>query len=102
MASSSTADTSWRGLYWSAACRTTTKSQYNRWRVTTRKVLRFSDRTPYSKPTGGMDFGQLLNYLAPAAVTWWLETDFYSSEAMGKGRETPGDDQSREKGGRDG
>ena len=74
----------------------------NRWRVTTRKVLQFSDRAPYSNPTGGMDFGQLLNYLAPAAVTWWLETDFYSSEAMGKSRKTPGDDQSREKGGRDG
>ena len=61
-----------------------------------------SQSNTYSNPTGGMDFGQLLNYLAPAAVTWWLETDFYSSEAMGKSRKTPGEDQSREKGGRDG
>jgi hypothetical protein len=68
------------------------------WRVTTRKVLQFSDRAPYSNPTGGMDFGQMLNYLAPAAVTWWLETDFYSSKALGKSRETPPGDESRGKG----
>ena len=66
----------------------------NRWRVTTRKVLQFSDRAPYSNPTGGMDFGQLLNYLTPAAVTWWLETDFY--ESMGKNKETPANTQSPE------
>ena len=58
----------------------------DRWRVTTRKVLQFSDRAPYSNPTGGMDFGQLLNYLTPAAVTWWLESDFY--ESMGKTQES--------------
>jgi hypothetical protein len=74
----------------------------NRWRVTTRKVLQFSDRAPYSNPTGGMDFGQLLNYLAPAAVTWWLETDFYSSEAMGKSRKTPAKPKAGRKGERDG
>ena len=73
-----------------------------RWRVTTRKVLQFSDRAPYSNPTGGMDFGQLLNYLAPAAVTWWLETDFYSSEAMGKSRTTPAKPKAGRKGERDG
>jgi hypothetical protein len=54
----------------------------NRWRVTTRKVLRFSDRTPYANAAGWLDFGQLLNYLAPAAVTWWLETDFYGAESL--------------------
>jgi len=44
----------------------------------------------------------MLNYLAPAAVTCWLETDFYSSEAMGKSRQTPAQTKSREKGDRDG
>lgn len=55
----------------------------NRWRLTTRKVLRFSDRTPYSNAPGWRDYGQLLNYLAPAAVTWWLETEMYSTESVG-------------------
>ena len=68
-----------------------------RWRVTTCKVLQFSDRAPYSTPTGGMDFGQLLNYLTPAAVTWWLETDFY--ESMGKTQVSPAETESPEKGG---
>jgi hypothetical protein len=54
----------------------------DRWRVTTRKVLRFSDRTPYASAPGLRDFGQLLNYLVPAAVTLWLETDFYGSESL--------------------
>jgi hypothetical protein len=65
-----------------------------RWRVTTRKVLQFSDRAPYSNPPGGLDFGQLLNYLAPAAVTWWLETDFY--ESMGKTENDPDEEESGE------
>jgi hypothetical protein len=68
------------------------------WRITTRKVLQFSDRAPYSNPAGGMDFGQMLNYLAPAAVTWWLETDFYSSTALGKSRKTPPGDNDRGRG----
>jgi hypothetical protein len=68
----------------------------DRWRVTTRKVLQFSDRAPYSNPTGGMDFGQLLNYLVPAAVTWWLETDFY--ESMGKAQKTTAQTTSPEEG----
>ena len=34
----------------------------------------------------GCDFGQMLNYLAPAAVTWWLETDFYSSRPWASSR----------------
>ena len=49
-----------------------------RWRVTSRKLLRFSDRTPYSGTNGWTDFGQLLNYLAPAALSWWVETETYS------------------------
>jgi hypothetical protein len=49
------------------------------WRVTSRKVLRFSDRTPYSGETGWFDFGQMLNYLAPATISWWMETEMYSS-----------------------
>ena len=66
----------------------------NRWRVTTRKVLRFSDRTPYANASGWLDFGQMLNYLVPAAVTLWLETDFYGAEALkntggGPGGEAP-------------
>jgi hypothetical protein len=72
--------------------------EHNHWRVTTRKVLQFSDRAPYSNPTGGMDFGQMLNYLAPAAVTWWLETDFYSSKALGKSRTIPPGDNGGEEG----
>ncbi|MDN5762277.1 MAG: hypothetical protein L0H41_08180 [Microlunatus sp.] len=48
------------------------------WRITSRKVLRFSDRTPYAGASGGVDFGQLLNYLAPAALSWWVETETYS------------------------
>jgi hypothetical protein len=50
----------------------------DRWRVTSRKLLRFSDRTPYSGSTGWADFGQMLNYLAPAALSWWVETETYS------------------------
>ena len=50
----------------------------NRWRITSRKLLRFSDRTPYSGTNGWTDFGQMLNYLAPAALSWWVETETYS------------------------
>lgn len=50
----------------------------NYWRVTSRKLLRFSDRTPYSGANGWTDFGQMLNYLAPAALSWWVETETYS------------------------
>jgi hypothetical protein len=56
----------------------------DRWRVTSRKILKFSDRTPYSNPPGWRDFGQMLNYLAPAAVTWWLETELHTAECMGR------------------
>jgi hypothetical protein len=48
-----------------------------RWRVTSRKLLRFSDRTPYTGASGWADFGQMLNYLAPAALSWWVETETY-------------------------
>lgn len=48
------------------------------WRVTTRKVLRFSDRTPGVGGRDWFDFGQMLNYLAPAALTWWVESETYS------------------------
>jgi len=48
--------------------------------MTVRKVLKFSDRTPYSSAPGWLDFGQMLNYLAPASITWWLETELYSAE----------------------
>ena len=48
------------------------------WRVTSRKLLRFSDRTPYAGTSGWTDFGQMLNYLAPAALSWWVETETYS------------------------
>ena len=58
----------------------------NTWRTTTRKVIRFSDRTPASGGRGWMDFGEVLNYFAPAAITWWLETETYSiSRKAGKG-----------------
>jgi hypothetical protein len=55
------------------------KVREGRWSVTSRKVLMFSDRTPYSNLPGWLDFGQLLNYLAPASVTWWLETEIYTA-----------------------
>ena len=51
-------------------------------RMTARKVLRFSDRTPYSGAAGLFDFGQMLNYMTPAAVTWWLETDLCSARCL--------------------
>jgi hypothetical protein len=51
----------------------------DRWRVTTRKVLLFSDRSPNVAATGSIDFGQMLNYLAPAALSWWLESELSSS-----------------------
>lgn len=50
-----------------------------RWRVTSRKTVLFSDRTPNSTGPGWFDFGQMLNYLAPAALTWWLESELYSA-----------------------
>jgi hypothetical protein len=49
------------------------------WRVTSRKVLNFSDRTPNSAPIAGFDFGEMLNYLAPAAMIWWVESEMYST-----------------------
>lgn len=48
------------------------------WRVTSQKNIRFSDRTPSSRARGWSDFGQLLNYLAPTALSWWVETETYS------------------------
>jgi hypothetical protein len=51
----------------------------NHWRLTSRKIVKFSDRTPYANPSGWLDTGQLLNYLAPAALTWWLESETYST-----------------------
>ncbi|MDA0167082.1 hypothetical protein OM076_42875 [Solirubrobacter ginsenosidimutans] len=53
----------------------------NTWRLTANKTLRFADRTPRTGWDGPLDFGQMLNYLAPAALTAWLNNDLYSSEA---------------------
>ena len=50
------------------------------WRVTARKVLRFTDRTPRSRRDGPLDFGQALNYLAPSTLSTWLESDIYGGE----------------------
>lgn len=50
----------------------------DRWRVTSHKALQFSDRTPNAGGSGGLDFGQMLNYLAPAALSWWVESELYS------------------------
>jgi len=52
------------------------------WRVTWRKLLRFSDRTPYAGTQGLLDLGQMLNYLAPAALTWWVESEIYSMQNL--------------------
>jgi len=49
-----------------------------RWRVTRQKVVRFSDRTPYVNAPGLLDLGEMLNYLAPTALSWWLESETYS------------------------
>jgi hypothetical protein len=49
------------------------------WRVTSRKVLNFSDRTPNAATIDGVDIGQMLNYLAPAAMIWWVESEMYST-----------------------
>jgi hypothetical protein len=57
----------------------------NRWRVTRRKVVKFSDRTPYTDGRGWLDFGQMLNYLAPAALAYWLENDIASLEIPADG-----------------
>lgn len=51
----------------------------NVWRVTSRKTLRFSDRTPNSGGGGWNDHGQMLNYLAPAALSSWIESEMYSA-----------------------
>lgn len=56
----------------------------NYWRVTSSKLLRFSDRTPYSGRNGWTDFGQMLNYLAPAALSWWVDTEAYSLGSRSK------------------
>lgn len=47
-------------------------------RVTVRKTLRFSDRTPNSGGPGWHDLGEVLNFLAPAAMSWWLESEMYN------------------------
>jgi hypothetical protein len=49
------------------------------WRITTRKTIRFSDRSPYAGGYGWHDLGQVLNFLAPAALSWWLESELYSA-----------------------
>jgi hypothetical protein len=58
----------------------------DRWRVTRRKVLRFSDRTPYDNATPGwLDVGQTLNYLSPAALCLWMESETYSLKSCACG-----------------
>jgi hypothetical protein len=57
------------------------------WRMTSCKILRFADRTPNSSWDGPLDFGQMLNYLAPAAVSAWLENDLYVTESPDVHRE---------------
>ncbi|MBV8432146.1 MAG: hypothetical protein JO244_13345 [Solirubrobacterales bacterium] len=48
------------------------------WRLTSHKTLLFSDRTPNMNLSGWFDLGQTLNLLAPAALSWWLESETYS------------------------
>ena len=55
------------------------------WRVTVRKILRFADRTPASWADTPLQFGQSLNYLAPAALSWWLQSDMYNAERFTHG-----------------
>jgi len=49
-----------------------------RYRLTVRKEVRFADRTPCDNPIGWRDFGELTNYLAPATLSCWLESEMYS------------------------
>jgi hypothetical protein len=51
------------------------------WRVTSRKTLLFSNRMPNANRPGWLGIGQMLNYLAPAALSWWLESELYSASA---------------------
>lgn len=53
------------------------------WRVTVNKVLRFADRTPASWDDTPLQFGKSLCYLAPAALTWWLQSDIYNAAREG-------------------
>ena len=48
------------------------------WRIVSSKAIRFSDRTPALNDR--FDAGQLINYLAPAALAWWSETEIYKLE----------------------
>jgi hypothetical protein len=50
------------------------------WRLTARKTIRFADRTRPVRADNTFDFGQTLNYIAPGAMTWWLQSEMYSSE----------------------
>jgi hypothetical protein len=52
----------------------------NLWRVTIQKVLLWSDREPYATGAGS-GIGNALNYLAPATVSWWQESEMYSYSA---------------------
>ena len=61
------------------------------WRVTIRKVLRFADRTPSSWGDTPLQFGESLNYLAPAALSWWLQSDLYAAERHAEGLLPRGD-----------
>ena len=49
------------------------------WRVTSRKWIGFSDRTPYSGGDTWFDIGKTLSYLAPATLSWWIESEMYAS-----------------------
>lgn len=48
------------------------------WLMTSRKTVKFADRTPNLNRAGWADTGQLLNYLAPASLTWWIESEAFS------------------------
>jgi hypothetical protein len=50
----------------------------DRWRLTSHKTILFSDRPPNMSGTGWFDPGQMLNVLAPAALSWWQESETYS------------------------
>jgi hypothetical protein len=46
------------------------------WRLTSHKTVLWSDRLPYASGAGH-EFGEALNYLAPALTCWWLESEMY-------------------------
>jgi hypothetical protein len=68
------------------------------WLMTSRKTVKFTDRTPNLNRAGWADTGQLLNYLAPASLTWWIESEAFSMGSTAYGDELRHDIEARNDG----